>query len=165
MPDSSKPGSSPDGPSDFEKIRYLLDKYHEEVRLFWIRWNVLLLINAGAFTLILPRIDTDQMLSPVVLVSLAGAGVALSILWLVINHCSVREYRKWLNDAVRIAAGSDDLYDTFECSLFAVRKRDLSVCCKDEPRPWLYRTTTIVVSLILAGWVALAIYVLYLGAR
>lgn len=85
-----------------ETLRLLLDYYHEELKLFWVRTNVFLILNVGAVSLTLQALLKEGK-GEWLLFLPCFLGLTVSFLWFKANVDWVWSWRRWGRDARNVA--------------------------------------------------------------
>jgi len=156
----------------FQRVQLLLDKSYEEIKLYWIRTNIFLILNVASFGLIAPRIQGAEPLEKPVLVAASLGGVLFCMIWFQVNRCSKYHYHLWRKDAKQLLMleGNQELKRDFCRSLFLPDAFDHSTqegCsdkCSDSECPRRFGITTciqILVGLMLSGWLAVLSYAVF----
>jgi|GEM_PF-3614012 len=170
----------------FDRVKLLLDKESEEIKLYWIRTNIFVLLNVGAFGLIASKTDNGNIFDKPFILPMSLAGVLFSFIWLQVNHLSVAHYQKWRKDAADLIKNNLILKGTFKNSLaldlgekkhkkYGILKRSLYslevlILFKEKremrecPANWiekhhgLTQWIQFLIWLIFVGWMALFLY-------
>ena len=154
-----------------DTIKFLIQQHYEEVKLFWVRTNVFLILNIAASAQVVSKLGSDKTWSTQLVIGIAVGGVMFCLIWLQVNRMSKFYENRWKADAIRLAREHESTVTYFFYSLdFREYPKEFGTenvmrsPYKDRQRPWGPGATMcarLLVVLMAQGWLGILLYVLY----